>query len=108
MDQGDERFDHIARRLLPDGAEPGKMFGARALMFEGKAFACLKRGMFAGKLGAGSDEHAQMLTVDGAELFDPSGGGRPFRDWVALPVAQSDAWPRLARAALDVARGQHG
>lgn len=108
MDQGDERFDDIAELLLADGAKPGKMFGSRALTFEDKAFACLKRGMFAGKLGAGSDEHARLLTVDGAELFDPSGGGRPFRDWVALPVERSDDWPRLARTALDVAGGQHG
>jgi hypothetical protein len=27
-----------------------------------------------------------------AEFAGPSGGGRPFKDWVAVP----DEWPRLA------------
>ena len=41
--------------------------------------------------------------MPGAALFDPSGKHRPFKDWVAVPLAQSDRWSSLAVAALSVA-----
>jgi hypothetical protein len=40
------------------------------------------------------------LALEGAHLFDPSGKGRPFREWVAVPVTHSSEWERLAQEAL--------
>ncbi len=95
------RFDEIVEDLAPRGVLPGAMFGSRSLTLEGTAFACLKSGQLAVKLGAGSAAHAEALQIAGAALFDPSGKGRPFKDWVAVPVAASGEWERLATAGLD-------
>jgi hypothetical protein len=46
------------------------------------------------------DAHAAALALDGALLFDPSGQGRPFREWVVVPTAHAAEWPRLAEQAL--------
>ncbi|MEJ3653698.1 hypothetical protein WEH80_12010 [Actinomycetes bacterium KLBMP 9759] len=52
------------------------------------------------RLGAGSPEHASALALSGAQLFDPSGGGRPFEDWVAVPSTYGTHLPDFARSAL--------
>ncbi|VXB74996.1 hypothetical protein [Aeromicrobium sp. 9AM] len=99
------RFDEIVDDLAPRGVLPGALFGARSLTLDGTAFACLKGGQLAVKLGAGSDAHAAALGLDGASLFDPSGKGRPFKDWVAVPAADSAEWERLAEAGLQALGG---
>jgi hypothetical protein len=99
------RFDEIVDDLAPRGVLPGAMFGARSLTLDGTAFGCLKSDQLAVKLGAGTSAHAAALELDGATLFDPSGKGRPFRDWVAVPFAESDEWGRLAAAGLDALSG---
>ncbi|WP_035804655.1 hypothetical protein [Kitasatospora mediocidica] len=96
----DALFDDLATDLAPLGATAGTMFGKRALKAHGKAFACLKDDRLAFRLGDGSPEHAAALTLDDAELFDPSGKERPFKDWVAVPAALATQWPLLAEAAL--------
>jgi hypothetical protein len=98
----DTVFDDIAADLAPVGVTSGKMFGARALKLNTKALGCLRKsGAMAFKLGADSAAHTEALALPGAELFDPSGQGHPFKDWVEVPAAQSDHWLRLAEAALD-------
>src|SRR5215212_9805292 len=94
------RFDEIVDDLAPRGVLPGALFGARSLTVDGTAFACLKSDQLAVKLGAGSAAHTGALALDGASLFDPSGKGRPFKDWVAVPVGESDQWGRLVEAGL--------
>jgi hypothetical protein len=97
----DTVFDDIAADLAGQGVSTGGMFGKRALKAGGKAFACLKGEMLAVRLGDGSPAHQEALALPGAELFDPSGKGKPFKDWVAVPVAQAGQWPGLATRALD-------
>ncbi len=97
-------FDQIAADLVPRGASLGAMFGARSLMYEGKAVATVKGGRIAAKLGAGSTAHTQALAV--GTLFDPSGKGRPFKDWVAFEGQQEpDLVAGFVQAALDRAQG---
>ncbi|MCX4751053.1 hypothetical protein OG455_37075 [Kitasatospora sp. NBC_01287] len=96
----DALFDELATDLAPRGASAGAMFGKRGLKAHGKAFVCLKGDLLAFRLGNGTPAHAEALALPGAELFDPSGKQRPFRDWVAIPVAHAGAWPRFAELAL--------
>ncbi|MGW4646921.1 hypothetical protein [Kitasatospora sp. NPDC004289] len=96
----DELFDEIATDLAPRGAIAGAMFGKRALKAHGKAFVCLKDNLLAFRLGAGTAAHAEALALPEAELFDPSGKHRPFKDWVAVPAAQAHTWPHYAELAL--------
>jgi hypothetical protein len=98
----DSRFDDIADDLALRGVTTGRMFGARALKMEAKALGCLLRnGAMAFKLGAGTPAHTEALALPGAELFDPSGQGHPFKDWVEVPSDQSEHWLHLAEAAWD-------
>jgi len=73
---------------------------------------CVKRG---GKLALGfvgsegavvfklpdPDEREAALELDGAHLFDPSGAGRQFKEWVVVPPVHAEAWERLAESALE-------
>lgn len=101
----DSQFDRIVDDLESRGVVPGALFGARSLTFEGTAFACLKNGRLAIRLGEGTTAHAEAIAIDGAEPFDPSGKGRPFKDWVAVPHATVEEWPRLATVGLDLLTG---
>ncbi|MFG2606562.1 hypothetical protein ACGFT2_23855 [Streptomyces sp. NPDC048514] len=96
----DELFDDIADDLAVRGVTAGAMFGKRALKAHGKAFACLKDDRLAFRLGDGTPAHTRALALPGAELFDPSGKHRPFKDWVAVPRTHADQWPHLAETAL--------
>ncbi len=46
------------------------------------------------------DAHARALAVPGAHLFDPSGEGKPFRQWVVVPPEHADEWEPLAADAV--------
>ncbi|MBC7631500.1 hypothetical protein [Aeromicrobium sp.] len=102
------RFDEIVDELAPRGVLPGALFGSRSLTYEGKAFASFRGERLAVKLVGGSATHTEALALDGVQPFDPSGKGRPLKDWVAVPASQGQAWPRLTEAALAAVLGQGG
>lgn len=96
-------YQRISRALLGEGVSSGKMFGKEALKFESKAIACLMEDKMAFKVGRDSATMATAMKHPGAELFDPSGQGRPFKDWVAVPESSIEHWEALANAALNAA-----
>jgi hypothetical protein len=49
--------------------------------------------------------HKQALALDGAKLFDPSGRGKPFKEWVQVPAAHESEWPKLADTAITLRAG---
>lgn len=100
-------YQRISRALLGEGVSSGKMFGKDALKFESKAIACLLEDKMAFKVGRASKAMAGAMQYPGAELFDPSGQGRPFRDWVAIPESSIEHWEELANAALSAAIEPH-
>jgi hypothetical protein len=79
-------------------AEPGKLFGKPCFKTGGKAFLCFFRGCAVFKLPLTEREEA-LSKVD-AVLFDPSGKGRPMKEWVQLPFAGIADWHRFAAAAF--------
>lgn len=97
----DEVFEDVVEELSPRGVTAGRMFGARSMMLNGKAVACLTHGMLAVKLGRDDPEHAGALALDGAEVWEPGGKGRPFHDWVALPAEQVSEWGRFVESAVE-------
>ena len=78
-------------------ATSGKMFGMPTLKNGTKAFAGFSQDAMVFKLGG--PDHAQALALSGARLFDPM-GGRPMKEWVAVPAAHASKWLELARAAM--------
>ena len=99
------QFDAIATELWPLSATSGQMFGMPCLKVGGKAFAGLFHEAMAFKLQG--DDHAAALALPGARLFDPSGRGRPMKEWVEVPADHAARWPELGRQALQyVARAR--
>jgi hypothetical protein len=88
-------YDSIAADL---GVTSSKMFGVPCLKHQGKAFASFHGDAMVFKLRP--PEHAAALALAGAHLFDPSGAGRPMREWVEVPAAHAARWPEFAREAL--------
>lgn len=76
----------------------GKMFGMPCLKNNSKAFAGYYHGAMVFKLGAPA--HTEALGLSGAMLFDPSGLGRPMKEWVVVPEEHSSRWLDLAQEAL--------
>lgn len=85
------------------GVRASVLFGKPALKdVEGKAFACMHSGELACRLGQGTQAYAEAMAMGDTHLFDPSGNGRPMRDWVSLPATHSARWAEFASAALSV------
>jgi len=53
-------------------------------------------------------QHSEALNLTGAQLFDPSGRGRPMKEWVVVPVEHASRWSEFARAALQYVDGTSG
>ncbi len=76
----------------------GKLFGVRCIKTNGKPFAAFRDDAMVFKLRG--SQHAGALALPGAALFDPSGHGRPMREWVAVPDAHAERREGLAEVAL--------
>jgi hypothetical protein len=95
------RFDEICDDLLArtGDLERTQMMGMPSLKRNGKLVAGFRDGEMVFKLTDGGARE-EALALDGAHLFDPSGKGRPFKEWVAVPAAHAARWPVLAEQAL--------
>src|SRR3954469_15894133 len=98
-----ERYDEICDDLAARNPEVvlTQMMGMPAVKADGKlvcGFIRSQRSMVF-KLPA-TGTHAEALALDGAHLFDPSGEGRPFKQWVVVTEAHACRWAGLAEQAL--------
>jgi len=83
----------------------GKMFGMPCLKnSNGKAFAGFIEGEMVFKLGGAN--HADALALAGSRLFDPTGLGRPMKEWVVVPMEYASRWLEFAREAFDYVAGK--
>ena len=82
------------------------MFGKACLKIHGKAFVAQHKEVVVFKLTG--PQHAQAIALAGANLWDPSGKGRPMREWIALPAAQSRHFDSFASAAMEYVGGGAG
>src|SRR5437588_2749473 len=93
-------YDEVAAEITATSpAITSKMFGMPCLKnANGKAFAGYYQGAMTFKLGAPT--HGETLALPGARLFDPSGMGRPMKEWVEVPSEHATRWLELAREAM--------
>jgi hypothetical protein len=96
------RFDDLADELAVRGVKVGPMFGVPSLKAHGKAIGCLWGDAVVFKLPP--EGVAAALRLKGATAFDPM-GGRPMKEWIAVPSAHAARWPAFADQALDYVRG---
>jgi hypothetical protein len=98
------RFDDICDALTewhPD-VRRSKVFGMPCLKRSGRVIAGFTRseGAMVFKL-TDADAHARALAIPGAHLFDPSGRGEPFRQWVVVPATHAAEWEALSYEAVN-------
>lgn len=93
-----DAFIAIAAAMASEGVASSTMFGMPSLKTGGKAFLGVFGDALVFKLTGG--EHAGALKLHGVTLFDPSGMGRPMKEWVVVPSAHRKRWSALADAAF--------
>jgi hypothetical protein len=101
------RYDEIADDLAAQepNVELTQMLGMPCIKADGKMVIGYERsGEMVFKLPDDA-EHEKALGLDGAKLFDPSGKGKPFKEWVQVPYAHESEWPKLASTALKLRAG---
>ena len=95
----DELVDDLCARN--DDVEPSQMMGMPCVKRSGKMIAGFSKSEAAMVFKLPDlDRHAEALGLDGAHLFDPSGRGQPFKEWVVVPVEHEAEWESLAEHAL--------
>ena len=93
------QYDAVVAELAATSSTiTGKMFGMPCLKNNGKTFAGFYQGAMVFKLPV--SWHTEALALSGAHVFNPSGRGRPMREWVEVPVEHASRWLELAREAL--------
>ena len=81
-----------------------QLFGKPCFKINKKAFICFFKQSMVFKLPG--ETHKEALSLDGSELFDPSGKGRPMKEWVQVPFDYKDTWKEFATAALEYVGGK--
>jgi hypothetical protein len=98
MAEAEEMFETIADALARrPGIARGKMFGKKCATVNGNGFLAFFNGDLVCKLSGSAHEAA--LGLEGATPWDPSGKGRPMKEWVQIPARHADRWQELAEAA---------
>ena len=82
-----------------EGAVKGQLFGKPCFKINKKAFCCFFKEAMVFKLNG--TYHQDALSLDGAELFDPSGKNRPMKEWVQVPFHYKDQWALFAEKAAE-------
>ncbi|PSL49912.1 hypothetical protein CLV51_1011252 [Chitinophaga niastensis] len=85
-------------------AEQSQMFGTPCFKINGKAFICFFQNEMVFKLNG--DVHQDALSLDGAQLFDPSGKKRPMKEWVQVSFDYKDKWAKFTKEAAKYVGGK--
>ena len=94
----DELVDEL-RTDFPD-LEPGSLFGMPCLKSADRAVIGAFDGGVVFKLAGAPGVHAAALSLSGSVLFDPSGKGRPMKDWVVVTSEHRGHWADFAAKAI--------
>ena len=75
----------------------GQMFGKKCIKVNGKAAVALFKDSLVFKLPEGT--HGQAMALSGSILWDPSGKGRPMKEWVEVLTEHSTNYTKFADSA---------
>jgi hypothetical protein len=96
MTDQEKLFLSIGKKITQ--AEQSQMFGKPCFKINGKAFICFFQKEMVFKLTAEAREEA--LSLEGSQLFDPSGKKRPMKEWVQISSKNADKWEKFAEEAM--------
>jgi hypothetical protein len=98
---GRETYDDIVDAITAwhPHCRASKVFGMPCVKREGRVVFGFSRTGMVFKL-TDPATHSRALAVPGAHLFDPSGRGKAFRQWVVVPPERSDEWQAIAYEAV--------
>jgi len=88
-----------------DNSKLSHMFGKPCFKVGGKAFVCFYENEMVFKLSG--DHHKDALSLEGAQLFDPSGKGRAMKEWVQVPFVHNDLWSQMAKQSLEYVKTKY-
>lgn len=101
-DSAEVAYRRVVDELKADPTvEETKMMGMASLKAGGRLFAGLRAEALLVKLGR--DRVGALIEAGRGEAFDPSGRGRPMKDWMTAPLPDDD-WLALAQEALQTVR----
>ena len=92
-----ELFNEIGSNI--NGAVKGNLFGKECFKIGGKPFVCFFQQCMVFKLQG--ELHDEAMSFDGSILFDPSGKGRPMKEWIQVPYQYKEHWSKFAQEAHD-------
>ncbi len=97
MSDEETAFNRVGEAI--ENAVLSQMFGKKCYKIGGKAFISFFQDAMVFKLTG--QHHADALALNGSILFDPSGKGRPMKEWVQVDFEHQKRWAELANAAHD-------
>jgi hypothetical protein len=103
-----ERYDDIVDAITAWHPEcrASKVFGMSCVKRSGRVVFGLSRCGMVFKL-TDLAVRTRALAIPGAHLFDPSGRGEPFREWVVVPPGRDEEWEPLAAEAVTQVHARH-
>ena len=100
MTDTQKAFDALTEELArTKRAEKAQMFGKQCMKYRGNGFMAFSDGDLVVKLSGQSREDA--LKLKGSQLWDPSGQGRPMKEWVQVSSAHAARWRDLAEKSIE-------
>lgn len=96
MNEQESLFHQIGTAL---NCEKSQMFGKPCYKTNKKAFVCFFENAMIFKLESIIKE--ETLLLPNTILFDPSGKGRPMKEWIQVPFEHEAIWAKLATAAKE-------
>ena len=102
MTKEEEFYISIGQKIK--NAEQSQMFGKPCFKINKKAFVCFFQNEMVFKLTR--EIHSDALSLDGSQLFDPSGKKRPMKEWVQVPFDYSGNWSEYAKSAAKYVSGK--
>ena len=101
MKENEQAYHTAAKKI--DNATESQLFGKPCYKINGKAFCCFFQNEMVFKLE--NEAHSAALSLDGSQLFDPSGKNRPMKAWIQVPIDYSDKWDEFTQAAAQFVGG---
>jgi hypothetical protein len=96
----EQEYEKIVNYLASthDGVA-GQMFGKKCIKIGSKAGVALFKDFLVFKLP--KEIHSEAISLAGSELWDPSGKGRPMKEWVQVSIEHKQKFKEFAKASAE-------